>query len=170
MVNIRSLLDDHEAATVERIAKLRAELVPLERELFEIRLAKSALDRTPANSPQPELFSERKSVPNAATSHEDRWRSLVVHSLPTIPKSPYARLTIKELIVKGLQEQFELGATASQLLELFASAWGRTDVVRTSLSPQLSRLKQDGELIRDGQRWRLAPVLRTSEQNTATDQ
>lgn len=155
MANVRSLLDEHEAATLNRIEKLRAELVPLERELLEIRLAKSALERSPANLNQPELFSISGSDPRMDSGGTGRLRNLILHRTFALPPSPYARFTIKELVLKALDEQFEDGATAAQLLDLFANAWGRQDIVRTSLSPQLSRLKQEGQLVLDGQIWRI---------------
>jgi hypothetical protein len=154
MANVRSLLDEHETSILERIESLRSELVPLERELFEVRLAKTALDRGAPPQEQPQL-ALKGPEPGSAASHVDVWRQRIVWAAATAPKSPYARLTIKELVRKALSEQFPRGATANQLLELFANAWGRTDVARTSLSPQLSRLRQEGVLFRVGQTWRL---------------
>jgi hypothetical protein len=171
MVNVRSLLDDHEASIEERIAALRDELVPLERELFEVRLAKAALERGAPHSDQPQLAFFR-GAPNAAVSHIDVWRQRIVSAATIAPKSPYSRLTIKELVRKALSEHFTSGATANQLLDLFASAWGRTDVVRTSLSPQLSRLRQEGVLLRQGQTWRLRASgdAANHSEKTAADQ
>lgn len=51
--------------------------------------------------------------------------------------------TIKELIVKALDDHFKQGASAVDLIEFIKNAYGRA-VERSSLSPQLSRLKQDG--------------------------
>ena len=67
-------------------------------------------------------------------------------------------LTFKELSLKALSEHFRNGATANELLEFFATKWGRNDVVRTSLSPQLSRLRQEGRIILEGKIWRLMPA------------
>jgi hypothetical protein len=155
MSEVRELLESHEAAVVERIAKLRDELVPLERELFEIRLAKSAIDRSPRSSDQPELFAAGNANRGLDLAKFTALRNTLVHGSWSAPQSPYERFTIKELILKALDEQFEGGATAAELLKLFAGAWGRLDIARTSLSPQLSRLKQEGKLIREGQTWRL---------------
>lgn len=154
MVNVRSILDDHEASIVERIAVLRAELVPLEKELLDVRLAKAALSKGSLTN-QAELSFSQLSSPETASSHIDTWRQRILNAASAAPKSPYSHLTIKELVKKALHEYFERGATANQLLDLFANAWGRTDVVRTSLSPQLSRLRHEGEVFREGQVWRL---------------
>jgi hypothetical protein len=171
MVNVRTLLEDHEVAIEERIAALRAELVPLERELFEVRLAKAALERGSPGRDQPQLAFFKGSQSGGPASHVDAWRQRILSAASIAPRSPYARLTIKELVRKALSEHFTHGATANQLLELFANAWGRTDVVRTSLSPQLSRLRQEGLLFRQGQVWRLRASDNTNHpEKTAADQ
>lgn len=61
------------------------------------------------------------------------------------PPSPYQHLTMKQLVVKALREHFPLGATARQLIDFFRDAWG-CNIERANLSPQLSRLYQDGVL------------------------
>lgn len=70
--------------------------------------------------------------------------------------NPFASLTMKELIIKALLERFENGATAAQLLSFFSEAWGRKDIMRSSFSPQLSRLKNDGVIVLNGKVWSLA--------------
>lgn len=75
-------------------------------------------------------------------------------------ESPYARMTMKDLVRKALGERFKDGATAAQLIEFFRNAWDR-HIERANLSPQLSRLKQDREIDRRGNVWFL--VYGTSE-------
>ena len=72
--------------------------------------------------------------------------------------SPYANLTMKELVVKALREHFHQGATTRQLLEFFRDAWGR-EIERTSLSPQLTRLFAAGIISQfgEGKEWFLIP-------------
>jgi hypothetical protein len=65
-------------------------------------------------------------------------------------------LTIKQMVVKALGEHLVSGATSVQLLEFFAKQWGRTEIMRTSLSPQLSRLKESGIIELQGKVWHLA--------------
>lgn len=67
-----------------------------------------------------------------------------------------ARMTIKEMVVRALGEHFPRGATANQMLDFFRSNWGRREM-RTSLSPQLSRLKESGIITLQGKVWHLAP-------------
>jgi hypothetical protein len=63
---------------------------------------------------------------------------------------------MKQLVREALSKKFSDGATARQLLDLFHHEWGRIDIIRSSLSPQLSRLSKDGVNWRDGLVWRLA--------------
>jgi hypothetical protein len=63
---------------------------------------------------------------------------------------------MKQLVLKALEEHFPNGATAIQLIDFFHNAWGRTDVIRSSLSPQLSRLKVEKDIILSGKTWTLA--------------
>ena len=67
-----------------------------------------------------------------------------------------AKLTIKELALKALHEHLWNGATSNQLIEVFVHKWGRDDIARTSLSPQLTRLKEEGMITLQGRQWFLA--------------
>lgn len=75
--------------------------------------------------------------------------------------SPYASLTMKQLVVKALEEQFPHGATTRQLIDFFKNAWGR-EIERTNLSPQISRLYQEGKVgrIQGLKEWYLLPPER----------
>jgi len=66
--------------------------------------------------------------------------------------SPYDHLTMKQLIMKALTEHFQSGATAKQFREFFRDAWSR-NIDRASLSPQLSRLRSDKIIGREGNVW-----------------
>lgn len=63
-------------------------------------------------------------------------------------------LSLKQLIVKALSEHLRDGATANEMLDFFAMHWGR-EIMRTSLSPQLSRLKENGIVELRGKVWHL---------------
>ncbi|KQU54880.1 hypothetical protein ASG72_04535 [Bosea sp. Leaf344] len=62
--------------------------------------------------------------------------------------------TIKEAVIEVL-EVIGGGLTASDILAAINAKFG-TDYPRTSLSPQLSRLKSEGKLTREGNLWSLA--------------
>ena len=169
--NLRTFLEEREKHLEAEVAKLRAILAPLERELFEVRVAQRAVGKKSPEPQQRHLFSNLKL--NVDDEAAEVWRQYLEKG-QAASDSPYFGLTIKDLITKALDEQFATGATANQLLELFRSAWGRPDVVRTSLSPQLSRLKDEGRIGREGTVWFLRRPRPASElpqaKKAATDQ
>lgn len=169
VAGLRSYLDDREKALQSEIAKLREQIAPLERELFEVRIAKRAVGRHSREPLQQPLFSASEEVAVDAEAQE-LWKQYRAIQAERV-LSPYARLTIKELVLKALNEQFPSGATAHQLLELFANAWGRDEIVRTSLSPQLSRLRAEHKIDRNGSLWfRRTPKGEMPEAKAAADQ
>jgi hypothetical protein len=143
-MNLRDFLEKRELELLERIATLRSELVPLEGELAEIRRAKTAvgsIEDSSGSVPRTKLAEILASswAPNQSDTPLPLRNSALLEALA----SPYASLTMKELIVKALDEQFPSGATTRQMLDFFRDAWGR-DIERQNLSPQLSRLFQEG--------------------------
>lgn len=74
--------------------------------------------------------------------------------LATPDGRPYGEWTLKQLAVRALQDHFPFGATANQLLAVFEGHYGRA-IPRESLSPQLSRLKEDNIIKLDGKLWKL---------------
>lgn len=73
--------------------------------------------------------------------------------------------TIKEAVVEILQWEDD-GMPAVDILAKLHERFG-FDYPRTSLSPQLSRLKAEGMLVREGMNWRLADT--SAETNEAAD-
>ena len=128
--SVRVTLERLERQLLERVTKLQGELLPLEKELDDVRRARAAL--------QP-IAHERKPIPNQLTK------------ISGDPK----KLTMKELALKALSEHFHGGATAVEMLDFFKAAWGRNDIVRESLSPQLSRLKSENKIYLSGKTWRI---------------
>ena len=150
-MDLRSYLERRQKQLETEIEGLRAQVAPLERELFEIRVARAACQKRSTEPLQQQLFSKDEGVTTTAEA-EGLWLQYQQMKADRL-SSPYFKLTIKQLVVKALLEQFTNGATAGQLLELFARGWDRDDVVRTSLSPQLSRLRQDGVIDRRDNIW-----------------
>ncbi|GLV24493.1 hypothetical protein [Sphingobium sp. TomTYG45] len=74
---------------------------------------------------------------------------------PTTPPSGGRKMSVKAMVLDALERHFPQGASALDLLECFAKEYGRDDVARTSLSPQLTTLKNDGKIARDGMAWTL---------------
>lgn len=154
--SVRAVLDHLEREVSKKIADLRRSLIPLERELADIRRAKSALSSHQSEGVEPAagITIVAKGYPPGTEVKNTDLAFL------------YRKLTMKKLALKALEEHFENGATASELLKFFADAWGRTDILRESFSPQLSRLKSDGLITYDGKRWHLA---RPGKQETSSE-
>jgi hypothetical protein len=128
-----SLWDDLERREAEAQAKLREldrQRDPLLADLADIRIAKAALKP----SELPGLL--KLAADDDATA------------------SFYKGMTLKQLVLRALKEHFSEGATAQQLLEYFRRAYGRA-IERSSLSPQLSRLRDDGHVVLSGKLWML---------------
>lgn len=87
----------------------------------------------------------------AATGNDASLRAVAHHARMTNPEAQ--GLTMKQLVLKALSEHFKAGATANELLDYFAMKWGRDDITRTSLSPQLSRLKVEQKIALFGKTW-----------------
>jgi hypothetical protein len=137
METLREMLVRREAELLREIGNLRDQLQPLEAELAEVRTAHAAISvKGPAG---PATYSYA-----------------VVSAHHSGDAGPYADLTMKELAVKALNEHFQNGATANQMLEFFRNAWGRK-IERSSFSPQLTRLKREGVIARAGLMWHLMP-------------
>jgi len=165
-VDIRSYLAEREQKLKAELASLRGRIAPIERELFEIAQAQRAVGSVAAEPFQAPLFQTEPDEhvdPEAADLWKEYKRILAERTA-----NPYFRLTIKQLVLKALNEQFHSGATALELLEFFESAWGRDDIARTSLSPQLSRLKAEQKIDRNGSIWFAREPV--SDAKAATDQ
>lgn len=129
------LLHARRAEVLDDLAKLRPRVSFLEEELSQI-------DRALAAAEGPILITGNEASERARAHH-----ARVAH--PNV-----ANMTIKDMVVKALSEHFIRGATANQLIEFFEQRWGRKEI-RTSLSPQLSRLKDIGIISLQGKLWHL---------------
>lgn len=165
-MDIRTYLSEREQRLKSELAALRARIAPIERELFEIGQAQKAVGNVAAEPFQAPLF---QTGPDEHVDDEaaDLWKEYK-RVLAERAANPYFKLTIKDLVLKALREQFQSGATAQDLLEFFESAWGRDDIPRTSLSPQLSRLRTEQKIDRNGSMWFARELA--SDEKAATDQ
>jgi len=137
---LRNILDRREAELSELLADLRTQMAPLEQELRDVRVARQAI------AAQPKL------QPNGFEATE---RAMAYFNGQPFRPTEYQNWTMKQLVRKALKERFSEGATARQLLDLFHDEWGRIDIVRSSLSPQLSRLSKEGVIYRKALIWHL---------------
>jgi hypothetical protein len=129
MATLRDILTEHLAGLDSRIEGLRVELQALETERDNTEKMLATLPDKSAETSVPAGYRVKRAL------------------LPA-----FAYLTIKELALKALREKFTNGATATQMVEHFKSAWGR-EVMRTSLSPQLTRLKDEKKIDIRGNQW-----------------
>jgi hypothetical protein len=143
------LLLEAEAAFVAKVEYLQAQLDPVQRELATVRRALKA-----ARGPQPSS-DQLQLLPSSGSEATEASRNHFMAYPDDVLTKQYRHLTMKQLVRRALQEHFTEGATAKQMLELFRHEWGRDDVVRTSLSPQLTRLKREGVIALHGLVWHL---------------
>ena len=137
---LRLLRQRQDELTREK-ASLQTRLGPIISELDQIDIAIRAMTGKV-------ISASGTAASSASVAHHKR----IAH--PDIQK-----LTFKQLIVKALGEHFTNGATANELLELFERKWGRR-LMRTSLSPQLSRLKNDKIIELEGKVWHLSKPVK----------
>jgi hypothetical protein len=167
-MNLRDFLEQRERELSEQIAAHHAQLAPLEAELAEIRRAKGALGVSSGGMGLGSYVIDSSTISAHNVFRQGRMSDgLAAHlaatsgaTEPPLPlrASPYGNLTMKELIVKVLREHFPNGATARQMLVFFRDAWSRS-IERQNLSPQISRLFQEGTIgrIPSTKAWFLIP-------------
>ena len=137
VVSLREFLRTQKAALRAEIEPLEAQLAQLRRELADVEKAEQALGPPPVEQAGRDLLSAWSAASAAATS-----------------RGVLREGSIKDFVVRVLSERAE-GMSALDILAAINRRFG-TDYPRTSLSPQLSRLKNEGILVRDGLVWRLA--------------
>ena len=67
----------------------------------------------------------------------------------------FVRPTIKEGIIQLLEEVYPMGLTALEILDRLNRRWWRGELKRTSLSPQITRLKNSGDVIGERGTWKV---------------
>jgi hypothetical protein len=137
------LLRQRQAELMAMESELRARLEPIVIELNQIDIAVRAV-------------TGKMILPSGADASA---ASVAYHKRKANPD--IQNLTFKQLVVKALTEQFRNGATANEMLDFFKREWGR-DVMRTSLSPQLTRLKKDNLIELEGKTWHLSKAAKAS--------
>lgn len=146
---------EEELASIERAFQKSASLMPPISKETEDFLA-DAGEATGANDRGAEVVAAldemKTTIAEVQSAMADSFAQL---------RNPHANLTMKQLAVKALEEQFPHGATTRQLIDFFRDAWGR-EIERTNLSPQLSRLYQEGKIgrIQGLKEWYLVPLER----------
>lgn len=143
-------LERRERELTHQLTTLRAQVEARETELAHVKSAKRQIgnfgstDKARLGVPTPSEVDEQVSVS------------------PIPMPSQYQTASIKDLVLRALYEHFREGATPAQLREFFRDAYGRS-VDRGSLSPQLTRLREDEVVERDGSVWKLPHLQGSTE-------
>jgi hypothetical protein len=123
-------LERRERVLTEQIETLRKNLEPRERELAEIRRIRASLSQ-PETTEEPSLYR--------AAVGPDKLDVAMLEGLYASGE----KATIKDKILHGLRYHLTSGAGPSDLRKFIKITFGE-DVPLTSLSPQLSRLREEG--------------------------
>ena len=125
--------------------------MPLEN-FIEDRLSELEKEGGPMRARLAEIDAERRKLLLA--------KSAIEGGVVFVPNEPHriGKLASMKEAVVDLLKAHPSGLTANQMLPLVNQKLG-TDYTRSSLSPQLSRLKHDGRLVLDGKTWNLRERL-----------
>lgn len=128
MESTADILLAHKQKLVAELALAKAKVESIETEIANVDSAIGSLPQTPAPAQKPAPVRMR---------HDGR------------------RMSVKAMVLESLELHLPDGGEVHDLLNCFATVYGRDDVARTSLSPQLTTLKNEGKISRDGMIWRL---------------
>jgi hypothetical protein len=136
-VTVSQYLVKREKELIQQTAALRGLLAPKEKELEAVRQAMEAigLPRSYAEGLRPFLEQDegaQKAYPGIFNATDAAMLNLLAENL-----------TIKDMILRALNDHFKKGATPSELSDYMRTAYGRI-VDRNSISPQLARLRDEG--------------------------
>lgn len=142
---VYEFLERRERELTHELAGLRGEVDVREKELAHVRSARRQIDLLGANDAAD--FGKPKQISIEGVSAKGiagEIKASVGHEIKKAD-AQYDHLTIKELILKAMDDHFHNGATAIELREFIKNAYGR-DIDRASLTPQMSRLRDEGIL------------------------
>jgi hypothetical protein len=160
-------LERRERELTHQIAAVRGELQLKEKELAEIRAVRATL--TPSVPPPavpapavPPPVPDTTTFDAAATNliratGERRSAASVANPLQQTESVLIggAKRTIKSMILAALTSHFDDGATLGELRTFIEDVFGQA-IDRTSISPQLARLRDEGAVEQRGRKWRLS--------------
>jgi hypothetical protein len=144
---LAEFLNRRERELTHRLAALQGEMTPIEAELAQIRRAKTAVATpTPRDNALAGTGYAGPLLNFLAVGARKKSAAEMAAETLAGGVGRYQRMTIKELIVRALLDNFRDGASPAQLREFIRDAYGR-EIERSSLSPQLSRLKTAGVVV-----------------------
>src|SRR6516225_4559692 len=140
--NLRSFLDRRERELTHQVAALRGQIESKQRELADIQRVRATL-APPPSPPDTSSFDVAGDLVRAKHRPSvDLMQQTDNAPISGVPPSN-EKLTIKSMIVTALTSHFQDGATPAELRTFIKDVFGR-EIDRTSMSPQLTRLREDG--------------------------
>lgn len=150
---LRSFLERRERELTHQLAALRGHIESKQRELAEIQQVRANLPWLPDTT----AFEVGAKV--ATTAAANRPRVDLMQQTDNPPVSGVSpsneKLTIKAMILTALSAHFHDGATPAELRTFIKDVFGR-EIDRTSMSPQLARLREEGAVEQSDTKWRLS--------------
>lgn len=101
------------------------------------------------------LRKELADLESAKRIYEQSGTAVGSPMLPLQVGTRIARPTIKEGVLQLLKEASPMGLTALEILDRLNRRWWLGELKRTSLSPQITRLKKDGKVVPEHGTWKL---------------
>lgn len=140
-------LKRRERELVQQTAAIRGTLAQKERELEQLWQAMKAIgiQRSYVEQLKPFLDQVGESLAmddGLLNPTETCPRNILLAPLPWENPLAQAPQTIKEMILRALNDHFHQGATPSELRDYFKTAYGK-EIDRNSISPQLARLREE---------------------------
>src|SRR5690242_20141120 len=148
-----SFVERRERELKHQLAVLRGDIESKERELAQIRQVRAALAPPPPENKTCEVAANliREAVTQRGAVLMRQADNALVGGVPPLSENR----TIKEMIVTALASHFHDGATPAELRTFIKDVFGR-EIDRTSLSPQLTRLREQGTVEQRNTKWRLS--------------
>ena len=124
----------------EFLEYVRRRKAALRKELEELEVAERVFMQARADEP-------------VEPSNLSGWE--VDHVLPSNVARIVGPRTVKQMVIQLLDEEYPAGLTALEILDRIKKRW-KSNLDRTTLSPQLTRLKKQDSIRNDKTRWFLA--------------
>jgi hypothetical protein len=161
---LHSFLERRERELTHQLAALCGQVESKRAELAEIQRVRATLAPSPSWVPDSSTFDVAGDLVRAAAANRPRVDPMQQADNPPVAPSPPVpssneKLTIKSMILTALSSHFHDGATPAELRTFIKDVFGR-EIDRTSMSPQLTRLREDGAVEQTDRKWRLSERAR----------
>jgi hypothetical protein len=151
---LRLFLERRERELTHQLAALRGQVESKQRELDEIKKVRATLTSSPPLPPDNSSVEVAADVARAEASRRSLNLIQQITNAAVTGLPPSDHPTIKSMILTALSSHFQGGATPAELRTFIKDVFGR-EIHRTSMSPQLARLREEGIVEQCGTRWNL---------------